>query len=246
MNVPVYDLIGAGYRRQRRTDPRIAAAIQGALGDAQTIVNIGAGTSSYEPADPQVTAVEPSDVMAAQRPQGAAPCIRATAEALPFADRSFDAAMAILSMHHWTDWRAGLAQMRRVAKARIVLLTFDASVDTFWLTRDYLPEVIAIDRKMMPPIDALAEELGKVQISPVPVPHDCVDGFLGAFWRRPDAYLDPEVRQATSVFAKIDAEPGLSRLRADLASGVWHARYQDLQARPALDVGYRLVSWERP
>lgn len=239
-----YDTIGAGYALRRRADPRIAAAIDAGLGDARRIVNVGAGAGSYEPRDRDVQAVEPSAVMIAQRPPEAAPCVQAPAEALPFADDAFDAAMAVLTIHHWSDWRAGLREMRRVACGRVVVLTFDAEATDFWLMRDYLPELLALDQKIMPMLSDLANALGAVEAKPVPVPHDCVDGFLGAYWRRPEMYLDAGVRSSMSSFARIDAEPGLKRLARDLETGAWQRRYGDVLTRNALDVGYRLLVWK--
>ena len=243
MTNTVYDRIGAGYARRRRPDPRIAAQILAALGDARSVVNVGAGTGSYEPTDRSVQAVEPSALMIGQRAPDAAPCVQAPAEALPFADNAFDAAMAILTIHHWCDWRAGLREMRRVARARIVLLTFDVDASDFWLTRDYFPALMALDRQIMPRLADLARELGAFHATPVPVPHDCIDGFLGAYWRRPELYLDPAARGAMSSFARIDAEDGLRRLETDLASGAWRARNAALHDLAALDIGYRLLRW---
>jgi SAM-dependent methyltransferase len=240
----IYDGIGAGYALRRRPDPRIAVLIASALADAHTVINIGAGAGSYEPTDRIVQAVEPSDTMIAQRPANAAPCVRASAEALPFEKGAFDAAMAVLTIHHWSDWRAGLREMRRVARRRIVLLTFDTEASDFWLTRDYFPELMALDRQIMPPLEELADEIGGFHASPVPVPHDCVDGFLGAYWRRPEVYLDPVARRSMSSFARIDAEAGLKRLARDLDSGAWRTRNADLLDREALDIGYRLLRWE--
>jgi SAM-dependent methyltransferase len=239
-----YDTIGAGYARRRQPDPRIAAMIAYALGDARSVVNVGAGTGSYEPADRAVQAVEPSAVMISQRAADAAPCVQASAEELPFPDRWFDAAMAILTIHHWTDWRAGLREMRRVARRRLVLLTFDVEAAEFWLTRDYFPALSALDREIMPRLDAMASELGAFRATPVPIPYDCVDGFLGAYWRRPEVYLDPVARGSMSSFARIDAEDGLKRLARDVESGAWAARYGDLLKLDTLDVGYRLLVWE--
>ena len=240
----IYDAIGEGYALQRRPDPRIASAIQAALADARTVVNVGAGTGSYEPVDRVVQAIEPSELMISQRPRDAAPCVRGSAESLPFASDAFDAAMAVLTIHHWSDWRAGLEEMRRVALRRIVLLTFDAEASDFWLTRDYFPDLTALDRRIMPTLDELAQELGPFHAAPVCIPHDCVDGFLGAYWRRPHLYLDPMVRKSMSSFARIDAEEGLKRLASDLKSGAWRERYADLLALEELDVGYRLLRWE--
>lgn len=240
----VYDGIGDGYALRRRPEPRIASLIEAALGDARTIVNVGAGTGSYEPKGRIVQAVEPSQTMIDQRPAAAAPCVRASAEALPFADGAFEAAMAVLTIHHWSNWRVGLQEMRRVAQRRIVLLTFDVDAAEFWLTRDYFPALLALDRQIMPKLEALAGELGAFQAAPVPIPHDCVDGFLGAYWRRPRIYLDPVARRSMSSFARIDAEGGLRRLEHDLSSGAWRARNAELLDLEALDIGYRLLMWE--
>lgn len=244
MTGAIYDGIGEGYALRRRADPRIAAAIMSALGDARAIVNVGAGTGSYEPADRIVQAVEPSETMIDQRPAGAAPCVRASAELLPFEAGAFDAAMAVLTIHHWSDWRAGLREMRRVARRRIVLLSFDAEASNFWLTRDYFPDLMALDRRIMPKLSDLASELGEFHVAPVLVPHDCADGFLGAYWRRPNIYLDPVARGSMSSFAKIDAENGLKKLARDLDSGAWRERYADLLTLDALDIGYRLLWWD--
>jgi SAM-dependent methyltransferase len=235
-----YDTIGLNYAELRRPDPRIAAIIEEALGSAQRVLNVGAGTGSYEPADRSVTAVEPSREMIRQRRPGAAPAIQASADALPFADGSFDAAMAILTIHHWPDKAAGLREMRRVTRGRIVLLTFDPSHRP-WLT-DYLPELAALDEAQAPSMADYERWLGPVRTTPVPVPHDCSDGFLYAYWRRPTAYLDPRIRSGNSSFWAIgDVEAGLQRLRQDLETGAWARRYAELLALDAYDAGYRLV-----
>ncbi|MBL8536763.1 MAG: class I SAM-dependent methyltransferase [Hyphomonadaceae bacterium] len=244
MSQAAYDAIGEGYARRRRADPRLAAAIHAVLGDARSVINVGAGAGSYEPADKQVLAVEPSALMIGQRPRGAAPCVQASAERLPFATAASDAVMAVLTIHHWSDWRAGLREMRRVARRRVVLLTFDAEVSDFWLMRDYFPELLALDRQIMPKVTDLAAELGTFAASPAPIPHDCIDGFLGAYWRRPDVYLDPVARRSMSSFARINGEEGLKRLKADLEDGSWRARYAHLLELSALDVGYRLLVWD--
>jgi SAM-dependent methyltransferase len=237
--------LGGGYARQRRPDPRIAALLRQALGDARTVVNVGAGTGSYEPDDLQLIAVEPSAVMRAQREPGAAPCIDARAEALPFADQEFDAAMAVLTIHHWGDWRAGCAELRRVA-ARCVALTWDpAEAATFWLVAEYLPSLLDTDRRTFPATLAdQVEALRAERVEVVPVPHDCRDGFLGAHWRTPERYLDPMVRRGMSVFAKTpqdEVAAGLHRLARDLDSGAWAQRHRDLLERDELDLGYRLL-----
>jgi SAM-dependent methyltransferase len=240
---PVYDQIGVGYGRLRRTDPRIASRIWAALRDAQTVLNVGAGTGSYEPPDRQVTAVEPSAVMRAQRPSGAAPCIEASAESLPFADRSFDAAMAVLSDHHWPDPILGLRELYRVAR-RVVVFQFDnQQFPSFWLVRDYLPEFTAFTTQR----PTLAERAASIaaRIEPVPIPWDCVDGFFHAYWRRPMMYLEQRVRRATSVWARLGAEVearAVHALRADLESGRWHERNAELLSLDEADLGARLLT----
>ena len=238
----LYDRIGQGYTAVRREDPTIAAAVRAALGDARTVVNVGAGAGSYEPPDRAVIAVEPSPVMLAQRPVGAAPVVQASAESLPFPDGSFDAAMAILSDHHWPDRAAGLRELRRVACRRAVVLQcdLDAQLDAFWLVRDYLTTF----RVTSLTIAELAGHLGAQRIEPLPIPHDCRDGFLAAYWRRPHAYLDQRVRDGISVFRLLppqDVELAIGRLRADLESGAWARRNAEILERDAMDLGYRLV-----
>jgi SAM-dependent methyltransferase len=239
-----YDDLGTTYARTRTSDPRIQAQIDRALGDAATVVNVGAGTGSDEPADRAVTAVEPSAVMIAQRPPHAAPCIQASAEDLPFADGAFDAALAILTVHHWSDLDRGVAELRRVAR-RVVIVSWDAGFgDEFWLTRDYVRDSIALDQERFPRVARLAELLGPgAVVEPVPVPHDCSDGFCGAFWRRPEAYLDPAVRAGISNLRELEGRSadGLARLRADLASGAWRERHAALLDADTWDVGYRMI-----
>ena len=237
-----YDVIGRAYARRRRPDPRIARAIFSALGGARSVLNVGAGTGSYEPADRTVVAVEPSLVMIRQRPEGSAPAVRGSADRLPFADGSCDAALAVLTVHHWPNQRAGLEEMRRVARERMVILTWDTTHPGFWLVRDYFPDLVEHDRRIFPTLGELEAVLGRVEVSAVPVPHDCVDGFLGAYWRRPEAYLNEEVRAGISTFARIgDVAPRIERLRGDLESGRWMDNNAELLGLEELDVGYRLV-----
>lgn len=239
-----YDTIGLGYTKQRRPDPRIAATITRALGAARTVVNIGAGAGSYEPQDRVLAAVEPSLAMIAQRPPASAPAVCARAEQLPFARDSFDAAMAVLTVHHWADKIAGLAEMRRVARGRVVIVTCDPAQRP-WLT-DYLPALAELDAAQMPAMEVYSDALGPSRIAPIPVPHDCVDGFLYAYWRRPEAYLDPHLRAGSSSFHLLDGlEPGLARLERDLLSGEWEARYGHLRRLESYDAGYRLVVADR-
>jgi SAM-dependent methyltransferase len=241
----LYDTIGATYIATRRTEPRIGAQVWAALGDARTVLNVGAGTGSYEPSDRDVTAVEPSAVMRAQRPAGAALCVAAAAESLPFEDQSFDAAMAFATIHHWQDPIAGLREMQRVAR-RVVLFTHDTSNEgwlrRFWLTRDYLPEVadLLVGR---PSVTELAQTIG-ARVEPVLIPWDCSDGFFEAHWRRPDAYLDESVRRGVSVWTRVgpDAEQrAVHSLRSDLASGRWAERNRDLVDLEAAELGLRLL-----
>jgi len=241
----LYDSIGASYTVTRRTEPRIAARVWAALGDARTVLNVGAGTGSYEPPGRDVTAVEPSALMRAQRAAGAARCVAAVAERLPFEDESFDAAMAFSTVHHWQDPIAGLREMKRVA-LRVVVFTH-ASSDAgcrrrFWLTRDYLPEVADLVAGR-PWLAEQARAIG-AHTEPVLIPWDCADGFFEAYWRRPEAYLDDHVRRAVSVWARVgpDAEQRAVRsLRDDLASGRWAERNRDLVALDAAELGLRLL-----
>jgi SAM-dependent methyltransferase len=235
-----YDIIGLNYAELRKPDPRIAAVIQGALGRAETVLNVGAGTGSYEPTDRRVTAVEPSIEMIRKRSPSAARAIQASAADLPFNDNAFDASMAILTVHHWPDKEVGLRELRRVTRGQIVLLTFDASRRP-WLT-DYLPELTSLDEAQLPKMSDYERWLGTVDVSPVPVPHDCSDGFLYAYWRRPAAYLDARIRSGISSFWAIpNVEEGLRTLARDLETGAWERRYTELLERDAYDAGYRLV-----
>jgi SAM-dependent methyltransferase len=231
----LYDSIGATY----------TARIWAALGDARKVLNVGAGTGSYEPTGRDVTAVEPSALMRAQRPAGAAPCVAAAAESLPFEDQSFEAAMAVSTVHHWQDPIAGLREMRRVAR-RVVVFTHDAS-DTgwrrrFWLTRDYLPEFADLVAGR-PSVTELARVIG-ARMEPVLIPWDCADGFFEAYWRRPHAYLDDYVRRGVSVWARVGPEAeqrAVRSLRDDLASGRWAERNRDLLDLKAAELGLRLL-----
>jgi len=239
---PLYDTIGATYTVTRRTEPRIARQVWAALGDASTVLNVGAGTGSYEPPGRDVTAVEPSAVMRAQRPAGAAPCVAGRAESLPFEDQSFDAAMAFATIHHWQDPIAGLREMRRVAR-RVVVFTIDFSdPDLFWLNRDYLPEFAGL-LAGRPSLAELARAIG-ARPEPVLIPWDCADGFYEAYWRRPAAYLDEHVRRGISIWARLgpDVEQRAVRsLREDLASGRWAERNRDLADLDAAELGLRLL-----
>ncbi|HEY3955036.1 MAG TPA: methyltransferase domain-containing protein [Streptosporangiaceae bacterium] len=240
----LYDSIGQTYRVTRRPDPRIAAAIWSALGDAASVVNVGAGAGSYEPGQ-TIAAIEPSRVMIAQRPAGAAPAVQAVAERIPLHDRCADAALAVLSAHHWSDVAAGVAEMRRIARRRLVFFTWwPQDVTSFWLLSEYLPEAARVDAVMAERIQVLARLLPGAEVRPVRVPHDCADGFAAAYWRRPGAYLDPAVRAGISILARTGDDAlrgGLSRLADDLRTGRWQDNHADLMQLDSLDVGYRLV-----
>ncbi len=238
----IYDRIGEGYHNLRIPDPRIARNILHALGEVETLVNVGAGAGSYEPFDRQVVAVEPSLTMIRQRRPGIAPVVQASAVDLPFRDGAFDAALAVLTVHHWPDRSRGLRELARVARNRIVVLTWDPDSSSFWLIDDYFPEIGVIDRQILPPLEEFRQVLGPIDVRPLLVPHDCSDGFLGAYWRRPQEYLDPRVRSAISTFSKIhDVESGLARLRRDLEDGTWRQKYGHLLDQSELDLGYRLI-----
>src|SRR4051794_5289939 len=246
---PEYDASRATYALTRQTDPSIAAAIERALGNARTVVNVGAGAGSYESSDREVIAIEPSETMRAQRPPGAVPAIAAYAEDLPLEDGSVDAALAAMTVHHWDDQRRGLAEMARVARRRVVLFTFDVDhARDLWLVRDYLPEIEELDRARFLPIEEQAAAIGgKARIERVPIPAECRDGLLGAFWRRPERYLDPTLLPGNSAFMELPPDVlkrGLDKLRNDLDGGAWRRRYGGLLSRDELDVGYRLVTAE--
>lgn len=237
----LYDTIGRGYADIRKPDPRIAKSILRALGNNGSIVNVGAGAGSYEPTDRYVVAVEPSKTMIAQRAAGTAPVVQASAVSLPIMNDSFDASLAILTVHHWPDQARGLRELRRVSRNRVVVVTWDPTSPGFWLT-DYFPEILDIDRPLFPAISDFGHALGPVTVEAIPIPHDCSDGFLGAYWRRPAAYLDARVRGAISTFSKLsDIRSGLNRLDADIDSGRWQCKYSDLITKAELDLGYRLI-----
>jgi SAM-dependent methyltransferase len=240
----LYDTIGVTYTSTRRTEPRIADQVWAALGGAHTVLNVGAGTGSYEPPERTVVAVEPSAVMRSQRRVDAPPCVAGSAERLPFADQSFDAAMAFSTIHHWPDPEAGLRELRRVGRS-VVVFAFDTNyANAFWLTRDYLPEVTSLRTcRVLTALPELAAAIGG-HLEPVPIPWDCVDGFYEAYWRRPEAYLDETVRRGISLFAAVGPaveERAVRELRDDLASGRWAERNRDLLELDAAELGARLL-----
>jgi len=240
-----YDAIGRSYSTRRRSDPRLAARLHALIGSDTTVLNVGAGTGSYEPIRSGVVAVDPSVVMLSQRSASAAPAVQAVAEALPFQDQAFDVVLAILTVHHWKNQRRGLEECARVAEDRIVILTWDPAAEGFWLIRDYFPEILAIDRRIFPSMELLSSVFGEIVVQPLAIPCDCIDGFLGAYWRRPEAYLDEAVRAGISTFSRLTSiDSQLDRLERDLTSGSWERRNVKLLDRAVLDVGYRLVTTE--
>lgn len=239
----LYDRIGTGYSLGRRPDPRWVAAIHTALGAARTVADVGAGTGSYEPDDREVLAVEPSGEMIRQRPHGGSPVVRAVAEALPLRDDAVDAALAVLTVHHWTDWRAGLTELRRIAPRRVVLAYDTRRHAEFWFVRDYVPEIADLELSRPSAAD-IASELGAGSVIPLPLPWDFTDGVFPAYWRRPAAYLDPRVRRSCSALAQTDpaaVERGIARLRRDLDTGRWRDDNRDLIALDEWDAGFRLI-----
>lgn len=236
-----YDEIGSAYRQARKEDPRLAQRILQALGAAETVVNVGAGTGSYEPRERSVIAVEPSMTMVQQRQRDAAPVLRAFAESLPFRDNTFDAGMAILTVHHWNDRAAGLLEMCRVVRDTVVVLTWDPQSDGFWLVQHYFPEFLEADRARLPSMVEFRRFFRDLEVLPIPIPHDCSDGFLGAYWRRPAEYLRAEVRNGISSFATCRDLSALRRLQEDLDNGNWEKRYGQILQYDELDVGYRLI-----
>jgi len=239
-----YDAHGAGYATIRQPDPRIEAVVHAALGDARTVVNVGAGAGSYEPADRYVIAVEPSAGMRAQRPPHRVPAIAGFAEALPLDDRSVDAAMAMMTVHQWSDTAKGLAELRRVSRGPVVLLVGDGDrLPLYWLN-DYAPGLIKAEQGRYPSVAGLAEALGGGTIVSVPVPMDCTDGFTEAFYARPERLLDPAVRAAQSSWKFMPAgeeDRFVEALTADLASGAWDERYGCLRTQPTYDGSMRLI-----
>lgn len=240
-----YDEGDSDYAALRRTDPRIARWIDSGLGGAQSVINVGAGAGSYEPTDRLVLAVEPSASMRAQRPRCLSPAIDATAKALPFDDNSFDAAMATITVHQWADLDRGLREMRRVSRGPVVILGFDPdAVGQFWLA-DFAPELIAVVRRRDPPIAHILDVLGGTsKVSVVPIPIDCVDGFLECYYARPESFLDPAVRRSQSVWSFIDGPTTdriIDRLSTDLGSGAWDRRFGALRTQPYFIGSLRLI-----
>lgn len=240
-----YSQIGEGYARIRRPDPRIAATFHAALGDARTVVNVGAGAGSYEPTDREVTAVEPSATMRAQRPAHLTPAVDATAQHLPFGDDSFDAAMASVTIHQWPDLERGLGEMRRVAKGPVAILTFAPRPPEHWWLMDYAPELFDVEAGRMPQLDRVQRALGgRAEVQTVLIPADCTDRFGQALFARPEEVLDPEVRRAMSAWSFLPqdvVDRAVGALAADLESGAWEEKYGHFRALAEFDGGLRLV-----
>ncbi|MEM7551506.1 MAG: class I SAM-dependent methyltransferase [Bacteroidota bacterium] len=240
---PIYDQIGINYSGNRCTDPKIAEQLFSKLKGAKRIVNIGAGTGSYEPESVEVVAVEPSSEMIAQRKMDSYPSVQAYAEKLPFEDHSFSHAMTVLSMHHWENRAQAFREINRVITEKFIALTWNPASDPFWLTRDYFPEIYEMDLNIFPKMEEFTKHFNEVEVSSLMVPDDCKDGFLSTFWKRPQAYLDEQVRQSMSAFAKIgDYSDRLEKLKIDLQSGTWKERNQNILDKTALDMGYVIVS----
>lgn len=239
----IYDKIGVGYSGKRQTDPKIAQQLHAELSGATRIINIGAGTGSYEPGDVSLVAVEPSQEMIMQRDSSPHDVIQANAESLPFDDKSFTHAMTVLSMHHWENRDLAFKEINRVTSEKFVALTWDPKSDPFWLTRDYFPEIYQIDLASFPSLDEMSLYFDDVMIQPLQIPHDCIDGFLAAFWKRPDAYLNEKIRQSISSFSKIgDLSKGLNKLKTDIENGTWAEKNNHLLSKDEFDVGYKIIS----
>ncbi|MBL6927867.1 MAG: class I SAM-dependent methyltransferase [Rhodospirillales bacterium] len=241
----VYNNIGVDYAKLRKPDPRLIELICAQIIDLNTILNVGAGAGSYEPDDKNLIALEPSWRMISQRPAHAAPSVCGIAESLPFQDNSFDGGLALLTLHHWSDIDRGLNELKRVVTKRLVIHTWDSTAtENYWLINDYIPELLALDAGRFPKMDDLIAKFRSARIIEVPIPCDCTDGFQGAYWQRPEAYLDDHVKKGISSFQQISQKAlsrGLARLRADLDSGIWHNRYAGLLDKEAIDLGYRLI-----
>lgn len=236
-----YEELAYQYNRYRKPDPRIASVISTHLEAAKNILNVGAGIGSYEPAVPGVVAVEPSEKMIALRGTTTTKVVRGSAEVLPFSDNTFDASMALLTIHHWSDINRGLNEMVRVTRGKVILFTWVGYGKDFWL-EEYIPEISGVDKALFPTLQELEKMIGPITLETVGIPHDCTDGFMCAYWRRPYAYLDSRVRKAISTFVRVgDIQNGLNRLEADLSNGKWKEKYGHLLLKDNMDFGYRVV-----
>ncbi len=241
-----YDTIAPEYVNYRVPDARIDAAIRAHIMPGEKVLNVGAGLGAYEPQDCDVTAIEPSLEMIARRASIRAKALQGSAEHLPFDDDSFDASLAILTIHHWQDIHKGLRELKRVTRGKVIILTWNGDYGDFWLP-DYLPEIASIDKELFPSIDQLSRMLGgRTRSEVLEIPHDCTDGFMCAYWRRPEMYLIPAARQAISTLSRVsDTSSGLNRLRKDIQLGHWHQQYESLLEKTSLDCGYRLVVYDK-
>lgn len=239
----IYDKIGIDYAQKRQSDPRIASQILEKLKGAKRIVNIGAGTGSYEPKHMDLIAIEPSQEMIKQRPENAHKVIQGSAESLPLPDQSFSHALTILSMHHWKNRELAFKEINRVATDKFVAVSWNPESKPFWLTRDYFPEMIEVDRQIFPSVRELETNFDNVEVCPLLIPEDCIDGFLAAYWKRPSAYLNKAVRQSISSFSKLDnINTGLEKLEFDLETGSWHKTNRSILNKTTLDTGYIIIS----
>ncbi|MEM7163318.1 MAG: methyltransferase domain-containing protein [Bacteroidota bacterium] len=247
MNAPIYDQIGINYALKRQTEPRIATQIWNELKGAGKILNIGAGAGSYEPHEGDLIALEPSSKMIAQRSKHADPVVQGYAESLPFEDKSFSHCMTILSMHHWKDRYKAFKEIKRVTEEKFIALSWDPYANDFWLTRDYFPEIVEMDKLIFPEKEEFDAFFDNVRIERIMIPHDCRDGFLAAYWKKPEAYLEPSVRNSISTFSKISKlEDGLLKLKKDLESGEWERKNQEVLHQNEIDAGYILISARIP
>lgn len=241
----IYNTIGRQYSAKRKPDRRLADLILSPIADLETILNVGAGAGSYEPKGKTLVALDPSWEMISQRPNNAAPCVCGVVESLPFLNNSFEGAMVLLTLHHWHDLDRGLKELKRVISKRLVIHTWDpAAAEQYWLINNYLPEICALDSQRFLPMEELRAKFSSTRVIEVPIPFDCSDGFMGAYWRRPEAYFDEKVKKGISSFQQIPQfalEKGLSKLRADLDSGHWRKHYADIMEKEELDLGYRLI-----
>lgn len=241
-----YDQLAESYRRYRKPDPVIAARIQSHIEDSWRVLNVGAGMGGYEPEGCEIVAIEPSLEMILQRKNSRAALIQGVAENLPFRDNAFDISMGILTIHHWSDVTSGLKEMVRVSSNKIILFTWIGYGNDFWL-KSYIPEIIELNGAVFPTLNELDRIPGSISVETIEIPHDCSDGFLCAYWRRPEAYLDPMVRKAISTFSRLpDIQDRLERLQSEIKSGVWHKKHGHLLEKESLDLGYRLVVYEKP
>ncbi len=238
-----YDQLADEYRIYRKPDPRIAERIHLHLRDARSILNVGAGTGAYEPEGADIVSIEPSSGMIMKRERSGSALVRGIAEELPFKDATFDCSMGILTLHHWRDIHSGLREMLRVTRQRIVLFTWIGYCGNFWL-ENYIPEITGVDEKLFPTLEELEKILGNMSVETLEIPSDCTDGFMCAYWKRPEFYLDPGARKAISTFSRIPGVHGrLEKLRRDIENGEWQKKYSHLLERESLDLGYRLVVW---